>query len=159
MRGSNRPRQLGIGLACACALMVALAANLWLRSAPQGSSGVTPDDLHAAYARVIPGRTLAPDLPRQGFDAARPGVRRLSYLGLMEYFAPRDGAAFDRMDGAAQKCLTTPNGCSAYVFHLARQRDAASFSFVNAAQADASGVDVLFLIHDGRVAYKAIEGM
>jgi hypothetical protein len=145
------------------ALLALLVTNLWVKSAPQHSvSGVSLVDLRAAYARILPGETQTRDLAGLGFDVAQPGVRRLSYLSLMEVFAPRDSSGFDQLDAGASKCLAMPNGCSAYVFRLARapgSDEQASFSFIDAAEAGASSVQVLFLVHDGRVAYKAMSGI
>jgi hypothetical protein len=164
LRGDRRfGKRLGIWCVAVVALLILLVANILHRAAPQAAADMPLTALKAAYARVLPGETAAPDLSRLGFDTARRGVRRLSHLGLMERFAPRDGESFDRLDPAAQKCLATPEGCSAYVFHLARARGSeaqAAFGFVNAARADAPGmVEVVFLIHDGRVVYKAMSGV
>ena len=142
-------------------LLFLLAANLWWHVSPEANAAdVSLAALKTAYARVAPGETSAPELSRLGFDTGRSGVRRLSQLGLMENFAPADSAGFDRLEPAAQKCLATPEGCSAYLFRLARARGSearAAFGFVNAAQAGTPGVvEVLFLIHDGRVVYKSM---
>jgi hypothetical protein len=165
-RGGDRGglgRKLGIwGLALAL-LGILAVVNLWHQSKPAAVEDVPLDGLKAAFAQVVPGETAAPDLARLGFNTAHGGVRRLTYLGLMEYFAPRDSAGFDRLDPAAQKCLNNPDGCSAYVFRLARAQGSenqAAFGFVNAAKANpGTVVDVVFLIHDGRVAYKAMSGV
>jgi hypothetical protein len=145
------------------ALLALIVTNLWFKSAPQPSVGdVSLAALRASYARILPGETQTRDLAGLGFDVAQPGVRRLSYLSLMEAFAPRDSNSFDQLDAGASKCLALSNGCSAYVFRLARasgDEQQASFSFINDAQAGATSVEVLFLIHDGRVAYKAISGI
>jgi hypothetical protein len=166
LRGDRRfGRRLGIWCLTVVTLLFLLAANLWLHSAPGPDAGdVSLNALKAAYARVVPGETAAPELTKIGFDTGRGGVKRLSYLGLMEYFAPRDGGGFDRLDPAAQKCLSTPNGCGAYLFRLARAQGSeqkAAFGFVNAAEAAnaPAGIEVLFLSHDGRVAYKAMSGV
>jgi hypothetical protein len=143
-------------------LLLLLVANIMHRAAPEAAD-MPLTSLKAAYARVVPGETAVPDLSRLGFNTGQGGVRRLSYLGLMENFAPRDGEGFDRLDPAAQKCLATPEGCNAYLFRLARARGSearAAFGFVNAAEADTPGVvEVLFLVHDGRVVYKAMSGI
>jgi hypothetical protein len=166
-RGGNSGvrRKLGIW-AVALGLLGALAvANLWHQSAPAVAEEVPLDALQLAFKQVVPGETAAPELTKMGFDTGHGGVRRLTYLGLMEYFAPRDSKGFDRLDARAQKCLNNPDGCSAYIFRLARAqgREAqASFGFVNAAQAAADPrgvVEVVFLVHDGRVAYKAMSGV
>ena len=162
-RGSGMSRKLGIWCV-ALALLAALAvANLWHQSAPATAESVPLDALQAAFNQVVPGETAAPELTKIGFDTGHGGVRRLTYLGLMEYFAPRDSKAFDRLDPKAQKCLSNPEGCSAYIFRLARAANAqASFGFISAAQAAAHPqgvVEVVFLVHDGRVAYKAMSGV
>ena len=166
LRGDRRfGRRLAIWCVTVVALLCLLAANLWLRTSPAPrTQGVSLDALKAAYARVVPGETAAPALAKLGFDTSRDGVERLSYLGLLESFAPRHGGDFDRLDPAARQCLSTANGCSAYLFRLARARGSerkAAFGFVNAAAAATTPgmVEVLFLVHDGRVAYKAISGV
>lgn len=146
--------------------LLLLATNLWLQAHPaqdKNAADVSLTALQAAYALVLPGDTAASGLAQLGFDTGLPGVRRLSYLGLMERFAPGDSASFDNLDLAAQKCLTTPQGCSAYLFRLARahgSEERAAFGFVNAAQAQTPGViEVLFLVQDGRVVFKAMRGV
>lgn len=157
-------RRLGIWCFAVVALLFLLAANLLRHvSADAKAADVPLTALKAAYARIVPGETSAPELSRLGFDPGRSGVRRLSYLGLMENYAPRDSAGFDRLDPAAQKCLAAPEGCSAYLFRLARAQGSeaqATFGFVSTAQAQTPGVvEVLFLIHDGRIVYKAMSGV
>lgn len=164
LRGDRRfGRRLGLWCAAAVLLLVLLVANLWLHVSGDRAADVSLTALKAAYARVAPGTTAAPELARLGFDTGRGGVQRLSYLGLMERFAPHDSAAFDDLDPAAKKCLAAPAGCSAYLFRLARARGSearAAFGFVNAAEAAGPGtVEVLFLIDDGRVVYKMMRGV
>ncbi len=146
--------------------LLLLATNLWLQAQkPQDkdTGDVSLTALQAAYALVLPGETAISGLSQLGFDTGLPGVRRLSYLGLMERFAPASSASFDSLDPAAQKCMTTPQGCSAYLFRLARARgseERAAFGFVSAAQAQAPGViEVLFLVQDGRIVFKAMRGV
>ena len=162
-RSSGLGRKLGIWCV-ALSLLAALAvANLWHQSAPAAAEDVPLDALQAAFNQVVPGETAAPDLAKIGFDTGHGGVRRLTYLGLMEYFAPRDSEGFDQLDAGAQKCLSKPKGCSAYIFRLARATGATpSFGFISAAQAAAHPrgvVEVVFLVHDGRVAWKAMSGV
>jgi hypothetical protein len=165
LRGDRRfGRRLGIWCMASVLLLFLLAVNLWLHHGEDnGTADVPLAALKTAFARVTPGETAASGLAQLGFDTSRDGARPLSYLGLMERFAPRDSAAFDALDPAARKCLATPEGCSAYLFRLVRahgSEERAAFGFVNAAQAQAPGVmEVLFLIHDGRVVYKAMSGV
>jgi len=146
------------------AILFLLAANLWLHaSASPEAADVPLNALKEAYAQVAPGETTIRALTQLGFDTGRDGVERLSYLGLMEHFAPHDSNEFDRLEPEARQCLETPNGCSAYIFRLARAQGSerkAAFGFVNAASADSAAViEVLFLVRDGRVAYKAMSGV
>lgn len=165
LRGDHRfGRRLGIWCMAVVALLFLLAANVLRHTSADANAADMPlAALKTAYARVTPGETVAPELSRLGFDPGRGGVKRLSYLGLMEKFAPRDSAGFDRLAPAAQRCLATSQGCSAYLFRLARAHGSearAAFGFVNAAQAQTPGmVEVLFLIQDGRVVYKAMSGV
>lgn len=164
IRGDRRfGRRLGIWCAAMVVLLLLLVANIMHRATPDTAADVPLTALKAAYARVMPGDTAVPDLSRLGFDTGRAGVRRLSHLGLMEQFAPGDSDSFDRLAPDAQKCLAAPEGCSAYLFRLARARGSearAAFGFVNAAEAATPGVvEVLFLVHDGRVVYKAMSGV
>ncbi len=166
LRGDRRfGRRLGLWCTAAVLSLLLLATNLWLQA--QSKSAVAADmpltSLKTAYDRIVPGETITSGLAPLGFDTGAAGVRRLSYLGLMERFAPGDSAAFDRLDPSAQRCLATPEGCSAYLFRLSRARgseERAAFGFVNAAEAQAPGVvEVMFLIHDGRVVFKAMRGI
>jgi len=157
-------RRLGLWCGGAVLVLLLLAANLYFRAHPAAAEDVSLEALKASYARVVPGRTTQPELAGLGFDTANGGVRRLSYLGLMEYYAPRGSGGFDELDPAAQKCLERQSGCSAYVFRLARALGSeaqASFGFVSAAEASSprAAVEVVFLIQDGRVAYKAMSGV
>ena len=95
----------------------------------------------AAYARVAPGITAEAELDRLGFNLAAPDARTLSYLGVIEHFMPRDSQAFDRLDPAMRSCFESRDGCTARIFRMAPQ------------------ARIVLLIHDGRVAYKAISGV
>ena len=87
-------RKLGLWCLAVVLLLFLLATNLWLRLSDGRVADVSLDALKAAYTRVTPGVTAVPGLARLGFDTGRGGVQRLSYLGLMERFAPHDSAAF-----------------------------------------------------------------
>jgi hypothetical protein len=156
-------KRLGVWCLGTLALLLLMATNLYFRSGGASAEDVSLDALRAAYAHMQPGETAAPDLAGLGFDTANGGVRRLIYLWLMEYFAPRDSSGFDQMDPAAQKCLNTPDDCSAFIIRLARATGSeqhATFGFVNGVEASGprAEVEVVFLIHDGRIAYKAMTG-
>ncbi len=157
-------RKLGLWCAGGVLFLILAATNVYIRSGSGAAEDVSLNALREAFAKVEPGQTTAPELAGLGFDTAHGGVRRLSYLGLMEYFAPRDSSGFDGLEPAAQKCLERQERCSAYVFRLARapgNAGQASFGFVNAAAASGpqATVEVVFLVQDGRIAYKAMSGV
>jgi len=166
MRGDRRfGRRLGLWCMAAVLSLLLLATNLWLQAQSKAvaAADMPLTSLKTAYERVVPGETTASGLAPLGFDTGATGVRRLSYLGLMERFTPGDSMAFDNLDPSAQRCLAKPEGCSAYLFRLARARgseERAVFGFVSAADAQAPGVvEVMFLVHDGRVVFKAMHGV
>lgn len=121
--------------------------------------------LKSAYRAVKPGTTLASDLSGLGFDATRaPNVQVLSYLGVIERFMPRDTLHFDKLAPAVQACIDARDRCTAYVFRSAgpagqggRGLLAGLLGSGEAAAASWSG-EVVLLVQDGRVAYKAISG-
>src|ERR1700760_3994614 len=91
LRGDRRfGKKMGIWCLAMVVILALLVANLLHHVDPKDAADVPLTALKAAYARVVPGETAVPDLSRLGFDTGQGGVRRLSYLGLMENFAPRE---------------------------------------------------------------------
>ena len=90
--------------------------------------------------RIRAGVTPASQLGRLGFDTS--AAKKLSYLGAMEAFMPKDSFGFDSLDPAVQTCFEARDQCTAYIFSLPAQ----------------PGARVVLLIEGGRVAYKAISG-
>jgi hypothetical protein len=117
-------------LGCAAAVMAWPHGDGRLESRARISS--------ADYRHLHPGATLASDLPRLGFDTQN--AERLSYLGVMEQFMPRDSFGFDALDPAVQDCFQARDRCLAYIFTLA----------------DRPGAKAVVLIEGGRVAYKSL---
>ncbi len=118
----------------------------------------------AAYRKIAPGRTPASDLGRIGFDAARAqNVEVLSYLGMIERFMPRDSIRFDKLAPAVQSCIQARDRCIAYVFHPGTAHRARTgnilldlLGLAHAAAPAGWQADVVLLVQDGRVAYKAM---
>lgn len=144
-------------LALALVTLVAIAAAcFWARGS------IMDLDLHfasmqgmeRAYDRVRPGRTSQDELAVLGFDTSRLHAARLSGLGVQEYFMPRTSAAFDRLDPAVRACFGAPDRCRALVFPTASEHDG-GFMAAQAAPRDERG-RFIFLMRDGRVAYKAM---
>ena len=122
--------------------------------------------VETAYLQVTPGDTRASDLTQIGFDAARaPNVEVLSYLGVIERFMPRNSLGFDRLDPAVQSCIEARDRCTAYVFHPERLHQERTgdffldvFGFERTTIETGWSAEVVFLVQDGRVAYKVMSG-
>ena len=72
-------------------------------------------------------------LAKAGRDVTQ--AKRLSALGLMEAFMPKDSSDFDGLDPALQSCFQNRDGCEGYVFR-------------------ADGAEALLVVEHGRVALK-----
>ena len=110
--------------------------------------------LDGAYSRVEPGQTTQTQLASLGFDPARLKARSLSGLGVQEYFMPRTSAAYDKLDPAIRACFDAPDRCTALVFPLGPAIEKGGFMAANAAPEDPG--QIVFLLHNGRVAYKVM---
>jgi hypothetical protein len=132
-------------------------------AAPQADGFKSYRALAAAYRSIRPGKTLASDLGKLGFDvASSPDVKVLSYLGVIERFMPRNSVGFDRLAPAIQSCIDARDRCTAYLYHATGQAPGGSlFDLIgNPAQAATQhgAAEVVLLVQDGRVAYKAMSG-
>lgn len=122
--------------------------------------------VETAYREITPGETPASDLVKIGFDSARsPNVEVLSYLGVIERFMPRDSISFDNLDPAVQSCIEARDRCTAFVFHpgqLHQERTGSLlldlFGFERTTVSTGWQAEVVFLVQDGRVAYKVMSG-
>jgi hypothetical protein len=123
-----------LGLTVMLVSGVAAAAGWWLHD-KGGPAMASAEQIRSAYGRVRAGATPVSKLASLGLDTR--GARRLSPLGVMEQFMPKDSRAFDGLDPAVQTCFTTQNQCTAYVFA-------------------APGAKAVLLIEGGRVAYKTL---
>src|SRR3954468_10145877 len=127
------------------------AALMRSPASDRGEKCPPPEAMRGAYDKVVPGRTSEKDLAQLGFDTERYQARRLSQLGVQEYFMPRTSAAFDRMDASVRACFDTRDRCRALVFPLAP-----ASSGLMAAHAAQPG-RMVFLLRHGRVAYKTVQ--
>ncbi len=137
--------------ASAVMLLAGGAAMLWLPDSDNDARLASMQAMRAAYDRVVPGRTSERDLARLGFDTGRYRARVLSGLGVQEYFMTTNSTAFDRMDGVVRACFDARDRCRALVFPLAAPQ-----SELMAAEAEPAG-RMIFLLRDGRVAFKAVQ--
>lgn len=136
------------------------------RSDVQNSGFKTYSQVRQAYSAITPGKTLASDLGRLGFDAARsPNVEVLSYLGVIERFMPRNSIRFDNLAPAVQECIEARDRCTAYVFkpeRLHQERQGSFFldilGFQRMTVNTGWSAQVILLVQDGRVAYKVMSG-
>ena len=127
-----------------CGLIVMLGCGVAIAAWPKAdavrSLSFSEQQLKSAYVRIRTGATPASALNGLGFDTS--SARKLSYLGVMEEFMPKDSFGFDSLDPAVQSCFEARDRCTAYVFSVAHT----------------PGARIVLLIEDGRVAYKAMSG-
>ena len=109
-----------------------------------------------AYNRVVPGKTTQAELTAFGLDSSHYKTRILSGLGVQEYFMPRTSSDFDRLDPAVRACFENMDRCRALVFPLDTSISG-GFMSANAAQHETGRM--VFLLRNGRVAYKAMDGV
>ena len=115
--------------------------------------------LQTAYRSIRPGKTLASDLGRLGFDAtSSPDVKVLSYLAVIERFMPKNSVGFDRLAPAVQSCLDARDRCTAYLYRPSRGESGllGLIAEPSAAATPHWSGEVVLLVQDGRVAYKAM---
>jgi hypothetical protein len=142
--------------ACAVILLAAMAATVWPRGGLSGDERfASRDALLGAFHRVEPGRTSQSELARLGFDPARLQMHTISGLGVQEYFMPVSSRAFDRLDPAIRDCFDAPDRCKVVIFPLAPQEKG---GFMSADAAPRAPGRFVFLLKNGRVAYKAVVG-
>ena len=161
IRWRDEHHVLPLVLAASCVLLVSIViavAVVW-------SSDTNIDDqeriasqaaMQSAYDRVVPGKTTQAELAGFGFDGARYRTRILSGLGVQEYFMPATTTAFDHLDPAVRSCFENMDRCRAMVFPLAESIPG-GFMSANAAQREKGRM--VFLLRNGRVAYKAQDGI
>ena len=164
-RGTRRIVTAGVLAASALALLGNAIVSLLPRQDEAAThKALTNTDLIVAYSRVRPGQTRASQLSQYGLDTASAGTQVLSYLGMMERFMPHDSVRFDQLDPAIRDCVAVQDHCTALVFRPAgRARVAPPHGFLAAlaqdADAEPPAPQVMLLIRDGRVAFKAISGV
>jgi len=130
------------------------------------SAFVSYDAVEAAYGNVRAGETRTPELAQLGFDQdTAPNVERLSYLGVMDRFLPGSSVRFDKLAPAVQNCIEAQEHCSAVVFRPARLNAQRSGSllldllgFERVTVSKGWSAEVTFLMEDGTVVYKVLQG-
>ncbi len=124
-----------LGIFVSFVVLLGAGAGLTVAAWPrvQGASVLGSDEkLENALAHVSTGMPVS-QLARTGLDVAQ--ARRLSALGLMEAFMPKDSSDFDSLDPALQSCFQNRDGCDGYVFR-------------------AVGSEALLVVEHGRVSLK-----
>jgi hypothetical protein len=111
--------------------------------------------LRAAYDRATFGASQ-PELAALGFDGTRAGVRRLSGLGVQEYFMPRTSREFDQLDPAVQDCFEAPDRCNVLIFPMGEGGAGGGFFAAHAAPQEAGRI--VLLLRSGRLTYKEMDG-
>lgn len=158
IRWRDEHRILPLLLIASVVMLLAIAAAaIWSRgSLADNTRFASLRTMQGAYDRVQPGRTSQTQLAGLGFDATRLRARFLSGLGVQEYFMPRTSHDFDQLDPAVRYCFDNPDRCSALVFPLAAPGQDDGLFAAHAAPREAG--KMVFLMKNGRVAYKAVSG-
>ena len=158
IRWRDEHHMLPLVLAASFVLLVAIAAAvLWSRGTlvAKDEHFASQVAMQAPYDQVVPGRTSQPELVKLGFDSVRYKARTLSGLGVQEYFMPKTSTDFDQLDPAVRSCFENVDRCRAMVFPLAAP---AQGGFMSANAAPREKARMVFLLRNGRVAYKAVDG-
>ena len=155
LRWRDEHRMLPLLLIASIIVLIAIAAAaIWSRGGVASIERFASARLlNGAYARVETGRTTQAQLAALGFDPVRLQARSLSGLGVQEYFMPRTSADYDKLDPAIRGCFDAPDRCSALVFPLGPAIEKGGFMAAYAAEKPGQ---IVFLLHNGRVAYKAM---
>lgn len=155
LRWRDEHRMLPLLLIASIIVLIAIAAAaIWSRGGVASIERFASARLlNGAYARVETGRTTQAQLAALGFDPARLQARSLSGLGVQEYFMPRTSADYDKLDPAIRGCFDAPDRCSALVFPLGPAIEKGGFMAAYAAEKPGQ---IVFLLHNGRVAYKTM---
>lgn len=159
IRWRDEHHMLPLVLAASFTLLVAIAAAvIWSRGSLLDNDAriVSQIAMQGAYDRVQPGRTSQPELVTLGFDSNRYKARPLSGLGVQEYFMPKTTTEFDQLDPAVRSCFENVDRCRAMVFPLA---NAIPGGFMSANAAPREKGRMVFLLRNGRVAYKSMDGV
>jgi len=157
IRWRDDHHMLPLVLAASFVLVVAIgAAVLWSRDAalPAAERIASLSAVRGPYEQVKIGQTSQPELVKLGLDANRYKTQTLSGLGVQEYFMPRTTTEFDQMDPVLRSCFENVDRCRAVVFPLA---PAGGFMSANAAPREKGRM--VFLLRNGKVAYKSIDGV
>jgi hypothetical protein len=150
IRWRDEHNMLPLLLTASIILLLAItAAVVWARGGvPEEFTHFASLRMQDAFDRVEPGRTLQPQLAALGFDTSRLEARALSGLGVQEYFMPKTSREFDGL---------APDRCSVQVFPMGPPPEKPGFMAANAAPREPARF--IFLLKNGRVAYKAMAGI
>lgn len=122
--------------------------------------------VEAAYDKVNVGETNTQALAQLGFDMkTEPNVERLSYYTVMQRFMPESSIRFETLAPPIQTCINAQERCTALLFRPAKVHDQRTGSVVT----DLTGfernsidtgwsAEVIFLVEDGTVVYKVMQG-
>ena len=105
-----------LGIFVSFVVLLGAGAGLTVAAWPHAQSDAvmgSDEKLEIALAHVSPGMPVS-GLAKAGLDVAQ--AKRLSALGLMEAFLPKNSTDFDSLDPALQTCFQNRDGCDGYVF-------------------------------------------
>ncbi len=158
IRWRDDHHMLPLVLAASFVLVVAIgAAVIWSRDVaiPADERIASLSAVQAPFEQVKVGQTSQSELTGLGLDANHYKTQTLSGLGVQEYFMPRTTTEFDQMDPALRSCFENVDRCRAVVFPLAPGNG----GFMSANAAPREKGRMVFLLRNGKVAYKSIDGV
>ncbi len=116
MKRHNLFRQIGFGLFCLSTLVLAgCGSSLPKGEAKTQSQWQTFEEAKSAYDSIVLFETNTADLQALGFDPySAPNVRILSYLDIIQVFAPNGAVKPEDLPPSVHACLKSRELCLAY---------------------------------------------
>jgi hypothetical protein len=167
--GVGAHRRLGLfGILALTAQLSAcgVSSNLLPAENAVSTSFASYEAVEAAYDQVKLGETDTRGLAQLGFDMTKePNVERLSYLSVINRFMPEGAVRFENLAPTIQNCINAQERCVVVIFRPARRHSQRTGSVVmdltgfERASVDTGwSAEVIFLVQDGTVVYKVIQG-
>lgn len=123
-------------------------------------------DAEHFYKNVNPGTTRISDLPKMGLDLeVAKNIRTLAVPTLVKVFSEASFSRFDRLPPPVQRCLHYEENCVGYVVAKSETHEDGTGSvalrllrFKEESVVRGWNVEMFFLVHNGVIVYKHIEG-
>ena len=159
-------RLFGVSLLAASLSACGVSSNMLPAENASSTAFASYEAVEAAYNKVNVGETNTQALAQLGFDMkTEPNVERLSYYTVMQRFMPESSIRFETLAPPIQTCINAQERCSALLFRptkLHYQRNGGVVTDLLGFERDSTYVgwsaEVIFLMQDGTVVYKMLQG-